>query len=47
MKLAIVGAGVVGRAVAELAVDRGHEVVAVADSSSAVVADGSDGRDVG
>ncbi|TKX78253.1 homoserine dehydrogenase [Halorubrum sp. SD626R] len=40
MRLAIVGAGVVGRSVADLAPDRGHEVVAMGDSTSAVVADG-------
>jgi homoserine dehydrogenase len=43
VKLAVVGVGAVGRAVVELAGDYGHEVVAVADSSSAAVA--SDGLD--
>ncbi|MEF8831873.1 MAG: homoserine dehydrogenase [Halobacteriales archaeon] len=37
MRLAVVGAGDVGRAVAEMAGDRGHEVVALADSETAVV----------
>ncbi|ELY52917.1 homoserine dehydrogenase, partial [Natronolimnohabitans innermongolicus JCM 12255] len=37
MKLAILGAGAVGRSVADLAGDYGHEVVALADSSSAAV----------
>ena len=37
MKLAVLGAGAVGTSVVELAGDYGHEVVAVADSSSAVV----------
>jgi len=37
MDLAIVGSGVVGRSVAELAGDYGHHVTAMADSSSAVV----------
>jgi homoserine dehydrogenase len=40
MKLAIVGAGAVGRSVAELAGDAGHEVVALADSGGAAVDDG-------
>lgn len=44
MKLAVLGAGAVGRSVAELAGEYGHEVVALADSSSAVVDD--DGIDV-
>ncbi len=39
MRLAVTGAGAVGRSVVELAGEYGHEVVAVADSSSAVVAD--------
>ena len=43
MRLAVVGAGAVGRSVVELAGEHGHEVVAVADSSSAVVADGTGG----
>ncbi|MFD1511734.1 homoserine dehydrogenase [Halomarina rubra] len=38
MRLAVVGAGAVGRAVVDLAASYDHEVVAVADSSSAVVA---------
>ena len=43
MKLAVLGAGAVGRSVAELAGDYGHTVTALADSSSAVVdADGID-----
>jgi homoserine dehydrogenase len=37
MRLAIMGAGAVGRAVADLASDYGHEVVAIADSSGAVI----------
>ncbi|SNZ06423.1 homoserine dehydrogenase [Natronoarchaeum philippinense] len=37
MKLAILGAGAVGGSVAELAGGYGHEIVALADSSSAVV----------
>ncbi|GAB3019479.1 homoserine dehydrogenase [Natronobiforma cellulositropha] len=37
MRLAILGAGAVGRSVADLAPEYGHEVVALADSSSAVV----------
>ncbi len=37
MKLAILGAGDVGRSVADLAGEYGHEVVALADSSSSVV----------
>ncbi|WP_290815762.1 homoserine dehydrogenase [Halovivax sp.] len=42
-RLAILGAGAVGRSVAELAGEFGHEVVAVADSSGAAVdADGID-----
>ncbi|MFC7097845.1 homoserine dehydrogenase [Halobaculum marinum] len=40
MKLAVLGAGAVGRSVAELAGEYGHEVTALADSSSAVVDDG-------
>ena len=43
MRLAVLGAGAVGTAVAELAADYGHTVTALADSSSAVVdADGID-----
>jgi homoserine dehydrogenase len=38
VRLAVVGAGAVGRAVSELAGEYGHEVVALADSSGAVVA---------
>ncbi|GGL67881.1 homoserine dehydrogenase [Halocalculus aciditolerans] len=37
MKLAVLGAGAVGRSVVELAGEYGHEVVALADSSSGVV----------
>ena len=44
MRLAVIGAGSVGRAVAELAVEYGHEVVALADSTGAAVDD--DGLDV-
>jgi homoserine dehydrogenase len=44
MRLAVLGAGAVGRAVADLAGDYGHEVVAIADSSSAAV--DPDGVDV-
>ena len=40
MKLAVVGAGAVGRSVVELAGEYGHEVVAVADSKSAIVEPG-------
>ena len=43
-RLAVFGAGAVGQSVLELAGDYGHSVVAVADSSSAVVDD--DGLDV-
>ncbi|MCO8244593.1 MULTISPECIES: homoserine dehydrogenase [unclassified Haladaptatus] len=43
MKLAVFGAGAVGRSVAELAAEYGHTVTALADSSGAVVdADGID-----
>jgi len=43
VKLAVLGAGAVGRSVAELAGDYGHTVTALADSSGAVVdADGID-----
>ena len=45
MRLAVIGAGAVGGSVARLAPEHGHEVVALADSSSAVVAD--DGIDAG
>ncbi len=42
-RLAVLGAGAVGRSVVELAAEYGHRVVAVADSSSAAVdADGLD-----
>ena len=44
MRVAIVGTGVVGQSVAELAGEYGHMVTAVADSSSAVTA--ADGVDV-
>ena len=44
MRIAILGAGAVGRAVADLAGGYGHEVVGIADSSGAVVDD--DGVDV-
>jgi len=44
MRLAILGAGAVGRSVAELASEYGHEVVALTDSSSAAIDD--DGLDV-
>ena len=37
MKLAVIGAGAVGRSVVDLAGEYGHEVVAVADSSSGIV----------
>ncbi|WP_134669544.1 homoserine dehydrogenase [Halorussus marinus] len=40
MKLAILGAGAVGRSVAELAGEYGHEVAALADSTSAAVDSG-------
>ena len=40
MRLAVFGAGSVGRSVAELAGEFGHEVVGLADSSGAVVDDG-------
>ncbi len=46
MRLAVIGAGAVGRSVVELAGEYGHEVVAVADSSSAVVADAQTGSGV-
>jgi len=39
MRLAVLGAGAVGGAVARLAGERGHEVVALADSTSAAVGD--------
>jgi homoserine dehydrogenase len=39
MRLAIVGAGAVGRAVAELAEDYGHTVVGLADSAGAALGD--------
>ena len=47
MRIAVIGAGAVGRSVVELASEYGHEVVAVADSSSAVVADGTKSRGAG
>ena len=40
MRLAVVGAGAVGRSVVDLAGAYGHEVVAVADSTSSTVDDG-------
>ena len=40
MRLAVLGAGAVGSAVADLAGEYGHEVVALADSSTAAVDDG-------
>jgi homoserine dehydrogenase len=46
VRLAVIGAGAVGRSVVELAGEYGHEVVAVADSSSAVVADAQTGSGV-
>jgi len=46
VKLAVLGAGAVGRSVAELATDYGHTVTALADSRSAAVdADGIDVTD--
>ena len=45
MKLAVLGAGDVGGSVLELAGEYGHEVVAVADSTTAAVDE--DGLDVG
>jgi homoserine dehydrogenase len=39
VRLAVLGAGAVGRSVVELAGEYGHEVVAVADSATAAVAD--------
>ncbi|MFB6266568.1 MAG: homoserine dehydrogenase [Halodesulfurarchaeum sp.] len=46
MRVAIMGAGAVGRAVAELAPEYGHTVVALADSSGAVVqSTANDGTD--
>ena len=39
MRLAIVGAGAVGRSVAELAGDAGHDVIGIADSTGAALAD--------
>ncbi|MEF8809174.1 homoserine dehydrogenase [Natronomonas sp.] len=47
MKLAVLGAGAVGSSVVELAGEYGHDIVAVADSSTAVVdEDGLDADDV-
>ena len=47
MRLAVMGAGAVGSSVVELAGEYGHEVVAVADSSTAAVDDGGlDAEDV-
>ena len=45
MKLAVVGVGAVGRSVAELAGEYGHEVVALADSSGAALADATGAGD--
>jgi len=45
VRLAVMGAGAVGRSVAELAAEAGHEIVAVADSGGAAIDDG--GVDVG
>jgi homoserine dehydrogenase len=39
VRLAVLGAGAVGRSVVELAGEYGHEIVAVADSATAAVAD--------
>jgi len=47
MRLAVLGAGAVGRSVLELAGEYGHDVVAIADSSSAAIADGSAGTGEG
>jgi len=47
VKLAVIGAGAVGTAVVELASEYGHDVVAVADSETAVLdEDGLDAEDV-
>ena len=47
MRLAVMGAGAVGSSVVELAGEYGHDVVAVADSSTAAVDDGGlDAEDV-
>ena len=47
MRLAVIGAGAVGRSVVELAGEWGHDVVAVADSeSAAVAAEGVDAESV-
>jgi homoserine dehydrogenase len=47
MKLAVLGAGAVGTSVVELAGEYGHDIVAVADSSTAAVdGDGLDAEDV-
>ena len=46
MRLAILGAGAVGAAVAELAHEYGHEVVALADSSRATIAADAEQLDV-
>jgi homoserine dehydrogenase len=48
MKLAVMGVGAVGASVVELAGEYGHDVVAVADSSTAAAdADGRDRKSVG
>jgi homoserine dehydrogenase len=46
VKLAVLGAGAVGRSVVDLAGEYGHDVVAVADSSSAVTGDDLDADSV-
>jgi len=47
VRLAVIGAGAVGRAVVSLAGEHGHDVVAVADSTSAILAgDGVDAEAV-
>ncbi|RQG93524.1 homoserine dehydrogenase [Natrarchaeobius chitinivorans] len=44
MRLVVIGTGSVGRSIAELAADYGHEIVGLADSAGAVIAE--DGVDV-
>ncbi|MFP9060402.1 homoserine dehydrogenase [Natrialbaceae archaeon A-chndr2] len=46
MRLAILGAGAVGASVADLAAEYGHQVVGLADSSTAAVADSGEEIDV-